>query len=270
MTIPMANTGKEKQYLLNHPEAYENSKFNYFNSLDKATSLCQSKGEGPLRCLDIGSGMGLFLVAMHEKGHQACGVEPQDDLIERARENCRYMGFEADIRQGCAENITFPDNTFDVIISNSVMEHVQDWEMAASECMRCLKPGGVLFVETTNRQHPRQWEVNDFPFFSWLPHRVQRRYVRYCLEKRPDKINHTPIPVRFFFTHFQLKNKFRALGGQSHDRYDLFNPEWFRGKKAMLLPLTRMFKYPFVKWLLYFPTPMTKLYIVKKDEASTA
>jgi SAM-dependent methyltransferase len=266
MTISMSNKGKEKQYLLAHPEAYENAKHNYFNSLDKAVSLCRSVS-GSLKCLDIGSGMGLFLVAMHERGHRACGVEPQADLIERAKENCRFMGFEPDIREGCAEDISFPDDYFDIIISNSVMEHVQDWEVAAEECIRCLKPGGVLFVETTNRQHPRQWEVNNFPFFSWLPHRFQRRYVRYCLEKRPDKINHTPIPVRFFFTHRQLKKKFRKLECIPYDRYDLFNPTWFQGRKSFLAPLARTFKFGPVKWLLYFVTPMTKLFIVKAPPA---
>jgi len=259
----MDNKGKERQYLLVNPDAYENAKANYFNTLDKAIPLCRTDRGEDLRCLDIGSGMGLFLIAMNQRGYRACGVEPQADLIERAVENCRHMGVEPDIREGHAEAIPFPDEYFDIIISNSVMEHVQDWEVACRECMRCLKPGGVLFVQTTNRQHPRQWEVNDFPFFSWLPHRIQRRYVRYCLAKRPDKINHSPIPVRFFFTHRQMMRKFREMGGFPFDRYDLFNPGWFSGKKAVLRPLSRLFRIPLVKWFLYFPTPMTKLYVVK-------
>jgi hypothetical protein len=63
-----------------------------------------------------------------------------------------------------------------------------------------------------------------------------------------------------------LIEKFRQLGGKSYDRYDLFNPEWFQGRKSFLAPLAGTFKFGPVKWLLYFVTPMTKLFIVKQSQ----
>lgn len=45
-------------------------------------------------------------------------------------------------------NITFPDNTFDIIICNHVLEHVPDDRKAMSELFRALKPGGWAILQT--------------------------------------------------------------------------------------------------------------------------
>ena len=139
-------------------------------------------------------------------------MELQDDLVEKSIKNCEHMGFTPQVRQGLAEDIPYSDSSFSLVIAKDVLEHVMEWEKSAEEFARVLKPGGVIYIETTNRQHPRQWEVNNFPFFSWLPPSWQRRYVEYCLRERPDKINFTPYPVRIFFTHRQLRKKYERLG----------------------------------------------------------
>lgn len=41
------------------------------------------------------------------------------------------------------ENICFPDDAFDVILTTDVLEHVRDFRRASGEMLRCLKPGGV-------------------------------------------------------------------------------------------------------------------------------
>lgn len=266
----MTRLGKQSQDLRKDGDAYERARIGHDKIIRNLIRLRQAQPGETLRSLDIGSGMGLFLISLNRHGFDACGVEPQDAHIVRSIENCKHMGFTPDVRQGSAEAIPFPDASFDVVVSNSILEHVMDWELSLAECVRVLKPGGVMYLASTNRQHPRQMEVKNFPFFSWLPHRLQRRYVDYCLRKRPDKLDYSPFPVRFFFTHRQLMKKLRELGTTALDRYDTFNPDWFKGWRAPLRPLSRLFSLGPVKFILYFFMSITKIFAVKGEASAPA
>ena len=59
----------------------------------------------------------------------------------------KIVGGEADI-----QNLPYPDNTFDKLVSISVMEHILDDALALREMMRVLKPGGLLLM--TMEYHP--------------------------------------------------------------------------------------------------------------------
>ena len=54
----------------------------------------------------------------------------------------------ADIIQIDATKITFPDNTFDCIIANHVLEHIPDYLKALNEFHRTIKPGGFAILQT--------------------------------------------------------------------------------------------------------------------------
>jgi SAM-dependent methyltransferase len=64
-----------------------------------------------------------------------------------------YLGYEfksGDVVQGVRHedvlNMSFPDNSFDLIVSNDVLEHVPSPEKALQECVRVLRPGGTMLV----------------------------------------------------------------------------------------------------------------------------
>jgi SAM-dependent methyltransferase len=64
-------------------------------------------------------------------------------------EICRRMGVtgklpQPDIREGDALNLDFPDDSFDLIYSHAVYEHLPNVGQALDEALRTLKPGGVL------------------------------------------------------------------------------------------------------------------------------
>jgi 2-polyprenyl-3-methyl-5-hydroxy-6-metoxy-1,4-benzoquinol methylase len=54
--------------------------------------------------------------------------------------------------------LPFPDEYFDVVVSNHVIEHVSDQQLHLSEIARVLKPNGVVYLATPNRLWP--WEVH--------------------------------------------------------------------------------------------------------------
>jgi ubiquinone/menaquinone biosynthesis C-methylase UbiE len=56
---------------------------------------------------------------------------------------------------GCpGENLDFEDNTFDIVFHNEVLEHVQDDKKTIEECLRVLKPGGLMIFFTPNTLWP--------------------------------------------------------------------------------------------------------------------
>lgn len=76
-----------------------------------------------------------------------------------------------------ATRLPLADRSFDIVTINSLLEHVPDWRGALSEGARVLAPGGALVLHTTNRWHPFQGEVRNFPFYPWLPDPVMDRVL---------------------------------------------------------------------------------------------
>lgn len=251
----MKDKSKEKQWLLKNSDAYKK----YENWYGRRLTLTRRISDFPagLRCLDVGSGMGLFSIFLALNGFEVSAIEPDDELIERSKDNLRIMNVNCNVVKGYAEDIPFEDNYFDGVFSSSVLEHVEDWRSALAEKVRVLKPGGIFYLFTTNRQCPIQDEVNDFPFFSWLPQKIQQHYIQYYMNHRPDKINYTRHPVRFFFTYGQLKNELKRLNCHSYEAYDLYNPDYFVGCRKAIRWIIPLLKNPLIRWALHFRGSIT-------------
>ncbi|HEX2762579.1 MAG TPA: methyltransferase domain-containing protein [Allosphingosinicella sp.] len=95
--------------------------------------------------LDIGCGTGAVtrrLAAWPGVGH-ATGVDPINAFISRARQLARgaeNIAFE----QGDGRSLRFDDETFDVVVSHTVITHVSQPEKLIAEAFRVLRPGGSI------------------------------------------------------------------------------------------------------------------------------
>jgi len=108
------------------------------------------------KLLEIGSGFGIFnTIARKEYGIDAWGIEPSgegfDNTHELSLEILKENGLDSSvIKNAVGELLPFPDNTFDIVYSTNVLEHVQDPQKVLSEAVRVCKPGGLIQIIAPN------------------------------------------------------------------------------------------------------------------------
>jgi ubiquinone/menaquinone biosynthesis C-methylase UbiE len=108
----------------------------------------------PYHYLDVGSGIGSYVITALDRGITAFGVEPDRIGVGKnesaLRIACDRVGADHTFSSAVGESLPFPDETFDLITMNQVLEHVQNIPRALDEAMRALKPGGILIFSTPN------------------------------------------------------------------------------------------------------------------------
>ena len=95
-----------------------------------------------LKVLEIGVGMGADYLEWLKAGAQASGIDLSAASVENARRRCASSGYSSDLRVADAEQLPFPDHSFDVVYSYGVMHHSPNPAQCMREARRVLKPGG--------------------------------------------------------------------------------------------------------------------------------
>jgi 2-polyprenyl-6-hydroxyphenyl methylase/3-demethylubiquinone-9 3-methyltransferase len=104
-----------------------------------------------LRFLDIGCGGGLLSEPMARLGAEVVGADPSETNIKIARLHMKSSGLEIDYRAETAEALAAAGETFDVVFSMEVVEHVADVPLFLEANAQMVRPGGLMFVATINR-----------------------------------------------------------------------------------------------------------------------
>lgn len=97
-----------------------------------------------LKILDVGCGSGFFTILLEKQGHEVLGTDLTPDMIEKSRELAKEEGVDCKFEIMDAENLDFPDETFDVVISRNLTWTLPDAGHAYEEWCRVLKKGGIL------------------------------------------------------------------------------------------------------------------------------
>lgn len=92
--------------------------------------------------LDVGCGEGRFSRMLRAAGIQTVGIDPTEILIQEARRRDP----EGDYRLAAAEELPFPDASFDLVVSYLSLIDIPDVPMSISEMTRVLQPGGRLLI----------------------------------------------------------------------------------------------------------------------------
>jgi 2-polyprenyl-6-hydroxyphenyl methylase/3-demethylubiquinone-9 3-methyltransferase len=105
-----------------------------------------------LRLLDIGCGGGLLCEPMARLGFSVTGVDASARNVAVAQAHAEGGGLDIDYRANTAEALLDQgEPLFDVILNMEVIEHVADPARFLQDCVRLLKPGGLMIVATLNR-----------------------------------------------------------------------------------------------------------------------
>ena len=100
------------------------------------------------RILEDGCGVGEYLARLQPLAQQAVGLEVEFDRAVVAQSKAHQLTCAA------AEALPFPNDSFDLLLSHEVLEHVRDDQQSVTEMVRVLKPGGRLVVFVPNRGYP--------------------------------------------------------------------------------------------------------------------
>ncbi|HKJ87509.1 MAG TPA: methyltransferase domain-containing protein [Gammaproteobacteria bacterium] len=233
---------------------------------DVLWALPPERREGPLEVVDIGCGPGAQSQLWAADGHSVHGLDVNAELVDLARQRAEAAGQEIELRVGSATDIPWGDETMDVCLLPVLLEHVPSWEACLDEAARVLRPGGVLFLSTTNRLCPRQEEFN-LPLYSWYPRPVQRHFEELARTTRPDLANYATYPAVHWFTFYGLRRELARRGMRSFDRFDSADADGKGWAGRLALGLIR--RVPPARFSAHVLTPYTRLVAIKEEGART-
>ncbi|XP_072756717.1 ubiquinone biosynthesis O-methyltransferase, mitochondrial-like [Anoplolepis gracilipes] len=108
-----------------------------------------------LKIADIGCGGGILTERLARMGAYVTGVDAATELIDIAKEHVKLDStisekvnyIQASIEEFSSKN----EKLYDAVIASEVVEHVENVDIFLEECVRILKPGGSIFITTTNK-----------------------------------------------------------------------------------------------------------------------
>lgn len=104
-----------------------------------------------LSVLDLGCAGGFMAEALDDRSAIVTGIDPAADAIASAKAHAKLTQRSIRYDVGFGEDLPYDDASFDAIVCVDVLEHVQDLSKVLSEIARVLRPGGMLFYDTINR-----------------------------------------------------------------------------------------------------------------------
>ena len=132
-----------------------------------------------LRVLDIGCGGGILSESMAALGAFVHGIDVTERNIGIARSHAQAGGLEIEYECVSAESLAKRNVQYDIVLNMEVVEHVADLDSFMYAAAQMVRPGGMMFVATINRN----WLAGLVAIFGaeyvlrWLP-RGTHRYDR--------------------------------------------------------------------------------------------
>jgi ubiquinone/menaquinone biosynthesis C-methylase UbiE len=169
------------------------------------------------KILDAGCGIGIYLGAFQAFTEDVWGVEVDEKRAHRAKE------ITPNVSVSPAEKLPFPDNCFDIVFSNEVLEHVENDRQAVEEAVRVLRTGGHLVIFAPNRLFPfethgvylgKKYLFGNIPLINYLPDRLRDKLAHHAKAYRKSEIKSLfdglPLRIVVFTQLFPAFDKLSA------------------------------------------------------------
>lgn len=159
------------------------------------------------KVLEIGCGIGSVVFRLSEQGYEVTGTDISGEAIAYGQK--KYADIRLEVQ--AAETLPYDDESFDIVLSFDLFEHVAATDMHLDEVGRVLRPGGHYLFQTPNKYSNVIYETLWTKSLQWRryhpslhsPGQLKRRLAKHGFETRFIKMN----PVN----EFTLK-KLQKLG----------------------------------------------------------
>ncbi len=158
-------------------------------------------------CLEIGCGIGSIAAALQTRGLEVIGTDISQEAISYGCDKYPELCLEVQP----AEVLPYADQSFDLVLSFDLFEHVAQIDRHVAEVKRVLKPNGYYLLQTPNKFSNVVFETLAHRSLSWRryhpslhsPGQLQRRFRKHGFSVRFIKMN----PINDF-----TRNKLKRFG----------------------------------------------------------
>ena len=157
-----------------------------------ADELVSRLGPGEHRVLDLGCGAGYLANYLAERGHHVTGLDTTTEnlVVAKLHDRTRRVAY----LRGDACELPFADASFDAVCAMDLLEHVEEPHRLIAEASRVLRPGGLMFFHTFNR--------------NWLANLIVIKGVEWFVKNTPKDLH----VLRLFHTPAELTAMLAARG----------------------------------------------------------
>lgn len=176
--------------------------------------------------LDNGCGLGTYLAALAPFSQKRFGLEVEMDRALSAQPHATGVAL------GAGEALPFPTGSFDLVLSNEVIEHVSDDARYAAEMVRVTRSGGRMVIFCPNRWYPVEqhgifwrgdYKFGNIPLVNYLPRSLRSRLAPHVRTYTAGDIQHLFRSLPVTVVHHS-----RIFGG-----YDNIEARWARLGRLM-------------------------------------
>lgn len=162
-----------------------------------------------LDVLDCGCGPAFFTILLSKAGYHVTGIDAAEGMLQKARQNVAQYGADARILEMDCHALTFPDSSFDLVVSRNVTHALRNHAVVYAEWRRVLRPGGVLLIFDAN------WHL---PYSSPELFREARDREKKCIEIYGSDFSGNTV--------FDDNAEFAEKNRKPHPLGDLRRPDW--------------------------------------------
>ncbi len=183
--------------------------------------------------LDVGCGGGLLTEEFARLKCRVTGIDPSADSLAVARQHAEQSGLDVTYQAGVGEHLPCADAAFDIVVCCDVLEHVHSIDDVIKEIARVLKPGGIFFYDTINRN-----------LFTWLVHiKIMQEWEMTCF--MPANLHNwqmfvKPSELIACLQTYHLHNQ--DIKGMSPRAHPIQSIRMFLGQKRGTITLAEMGK----------------------------
>lgn len=143
--MPESSTNERlRRYWDKHARSYDRQMRFFDRTLfGESRSWVCSQATGDVLEVAIGTGLN---VPYYPPGLRLTSIEWSPQMLALARRRARMLGRTADLREGDAQALPFPDASFDTVVCTLALCAIPDDQRAIAEMSRVLKPGGRLLL----------------------------------------------------------------------------------------------------------------------------